>query len=315
MIDNDLYQYKFIKRKGKIRKIVTYKNEGIRKKHEKINDFLNKNLFYSKFSKAYIKGSSIFYNAKAHLYNDIFISLDIEKFFNNIDHNLLKEILYFELNKFEENGIKIGRIECAKIIEMCSVSQKGLPLGLIPSPSLANIYLKEFDNVLYGKLKKMNLSNVIYTRYADDLTISFKNSNEENDYIKNEIIDIVSKLLRRYKLKLNIKKTRYINFEISNHVRITGVNIIKDKDNYRRLSVGRKLKKEFFYKTIACYREYLKDPVSIDVAEIRKIKGMESFILSIEKEGYEGTFSPGMQEVIESFGFRNLSDLIKKLPL
>ena len=39
---------------------------------------------------------------------------------------------------------------------------------------LSNIYLKPFDIQLYNKLKRLKCDNIIYTRYVDDMVISFK---------------------------------------------------------------------------------------------------------------------------------------------
>ncbi|VEF46691.1 RNA-directed DNA polymerase [Bacillus freudenreichii] len=314
MEKDDWYVEKFIKRKNKLRKIVTYNNSDIRNRHTIINNFLNGNLLFSKFSKAYIKGKSIYDNAYAHLYNDYFISLDIEKYFNNIDHNILIETLYYELNKTSEKKMVMNKIECTKLVNLCSTSKKGLPLGLITSPTLSNIYLKEFDNILYGKLKRLGLESIIYTRYADDITISFKYSEEDLNIVQNNIYDIVSSLLKRYKLKLNYSKSRFIDLGKSNHVRITGISIVKDENNYRKLSVGRKSKKELFYRAIDCYRTFLEDPSNVDYLEVLKIKGMESFFLSIEKRGYENFYSKGMQKELKELGFDNLNDLIRSLP-
>ncbi|MDM8365043.1 reverse transcriptase domain-containing protein [Bacillus thuringiensis] len=313
-MQNEWYKEKYIKRKNKVRKIITYNDESVREKHSQINRILNEKLMFSKFSKAYIKGTSIFYNAKSHMYNDIFICIDIKKIFNNIDHKILLQTLYYELNKTEENVIKYGRVELKKLIEVCSISSKGLPLGLITSPALANIYLKEFDNILYGKLKKLQLNNVIYTRYADDLTISFKYI-EDYLSIKDVIINEVSKLLKRYRLEMNDKKERIINLNKSNHVRITGVSIVKNVDNYRQISVGRKVKKELFYKAINAYLTFQENPSRMDFLEMKRIKGMESFILSIEKNGYESCYSVGMMRQLEELNFNNLHDLINSLPI
>ena len=40
--------------------------------------------------------------------------------------------------------------------------------------------MKEFDNIFYGRLKELGQSNIIYTRYADDITVSYKDVNEHN---------------------------------------------------------------------------------------------------------------------------------------
>lgn len=309
---NTSFEVKYIKTKNKIRKIVTYKSEEPQLKalHEKIATFLNANFIPSNFTKAYVKNKSIYHNARAHMYNDVFISLDIKNFFGNIDHKILTNALYYELNKLGTD--KISKLECGKIVAHCSISKKGIPLGFIPSPVLSNIYLKEFDNILYGTLKKTQLKNLIYTRYADDLVISFKNSfNGDLNLQKKTVENIISKvqlLLSRYKLKLNSSKTRKISFEQSNHVKITGVNIIQDTFNQRKLSVGRKVKNDLFHRAINCYAQAKRDKY-----EVLQIRGLESFIFSIEKTGYEQVFSPNMREKIKELGFESLRDLIKNL--
>ncbi|MGG0666999.1 reverse transcriptase domain-containing protein [Lederbergia citrisecunda] len=316
-MNKENFQIKRIRRKGKVREIVIYRSDMIRAKHTNIKNFLEENLVFSKFTKAYTKNSSIYNNAKAHMYNDVFIKIDIEKFFNNIDHKILLNTLYKQLNIDKDNK-EIGKLEVANLINLCSIYKKGLPLGLVTSPILSNIYLKEFDNILYGKLKKMHLKNIIFTRYADDITISFKNTESPNkeyiDELYRCIINLVGKLLKKYKLKINHQKVKLINLDTSNHVRITGVNIIKINGNYRKLSVGRNKIRDLYFDAIELVGKNKSELSNKDYYKIRQIKGMESFILSIEKKGYEFALSQGMRNIIKEFGYNSLSELISKLP-
>ncbi|MBN1061401.1 RNA-directed DNA polymerase [Clostridium botulinum] len=309
---------KHIKTKNKIRKIATYVSEGckLRKEHENILKYLNKNFINSKFAKAYVKNRSIYSNAKVHLYNDCFIMLDVKDFFNSINHKNLIEKLYYEINKpnkkiyyqiDESNRKLISKIECANIISKCSLYNKGIPLGFITSPILSNIYMKDFDGILYGQLKKFKDYNIIYSRYADDMTISFKD-NQDKKEIENEIINITEDLLKRYGLKLNNKKTRSYDLTISNHVKITGINIVKEEDNYRRMTVGKKVKNKLFWDALKCYRDG-----NHDYKCIEGLKGMQSFILSIEKKGYEECYSENMKNIINELGFSSLKELIDSL--
>jgi len=297
----------YIKTKNKVRKIVSYKSDDceLRIYHQKIADFISCNFFDSLFSKAYVKGRSILNNANAHLYNDHFILMDVENFFNSINHNVLMNHLFSELNKAQDNVIT--KQECRDIVSNCSVSKRGIPLGFITSPVLSNIYMKEFDGVLYGKLKKLQLQNVIYTRYADDLCVSFKDC-ADADRMYKSVISLVDDLLRRYYLRLNKKKTRTFNLLVSNHVKITGINITRDGNDYRRLTVGRKIKDDLFWNAIKCY-----DNSNRSLQEIEQIKGMQAFILSIEKVGYEACYSTEMLRIVEKRGYTSLTQLINKL--
>ncbi len=296
---------KYIRTKSKVRKIVTYKEQDgeLRRYHEEVAKFLNKNVKQSVFAKAYTPRSSIYKNARAHMYNDIFLKMDIKNFFPNINHKYLAECMYFEINKNK----KISRKECYDIVGKCSVSDKGLPLGLVSSPVLANLYMKEFDGLLYGQIKKMDLGNPIYTRYADDMVISFRWTPDYEQKIEHLIIE-VKRLLERVHMTLNDKKTAVYNLLLSNHVRITGVSITKDENNYRHISVGRRLKNDIFWRAVGLYEQEAKD-----YAEVERIKGMYSFLMSIEKRGIEDCYSERMKEIIREKGYENLEKMIRDL--
>lgn len=300
----DQLQVKYIKRKNKLRKIVTYVGHNdLRKYHEEVVKYLKKNTRDSIFAKAYVQGSSIYKNADAHIYNDIFIKMDIKDFFQSIHHKYLAECLFFEINK----NTNISRKECYDIVRKCSVGKKGLPLGLVTSPSLANLYMKEFDGILYGKLKHMELKNPIYTRYADDMIISFQSDSYNEEKIEN-ILQLVRALLGRVHLSLNEKKTSVTNLKKSNHVRITGVSITVDQNNYRHISVGRKLKNELFWKAINLYEAQEKNGL-----EIMRLKGLLSFALSVEKKGIDSYYSEQMKDILKKKGFDNIKAMIDAL--
>lgn len=295
---------KYIKTKNKIRKIVTYAEYGeLRKYHEQVVEYLKKNTTNSIFAKAYVPHSSIYKNAKAHMYNDVFVKMDIKNFFPNMNHKYMAECLFFELNK----NTQISRRECYDIVRKCSVGDKGIPLGLVSSPTLANLYMKEFDGLLYGKLKKMELANPIYTRYADDMVISFKSGSNDMEKIEDIKVE-VKRLLEKVHLTLNEKKTKSYTLNQSNHVRITGISITKDENNYRHISVGKKLKNQIFWDAINMHDQEIKD-----YKKIEHLKGLFSFVLSIEKTGIEDSYSENMKALITKRGYDSLKDLIDDL--
>lgn len=292
---------------NKVRKIATYRSIDceLRQKHIKINAFLKRRFIPSIFSKGYVQGRSIYHNAVSHLYNDYFIMLDIHSFFPSICHKQLAERIFYEINLKKDN--QISKVECNQLIDVCSINKRGLPLGFITSPVLSNIYLKSFDGQFYGFLKTLNLENVIYTRYADDLTVSFKyHGTDKNPEMEQMIIDKASALLKKLGLQLNNHKTRSYNLNVSNHIRITGINIVKDGDNYRKLTVGRALKDKLFREALKCYD-------TKDYTNAEQIKGLLSFVLSIEKQGFEECYSEKMKGMVFERGFNSLSELIQSL--
>lgn len=302
MASKDKYIVKYIKTKSKIRKIVTYSSSEEKEYHTFIANKIKSDVKPSIYAKGYVENESIYTNAIAHLYNNYFIKTDIKDFFQNINLNILKKILYEEIKNIASPK------DCERIVNDCSLYKKGIPLGFVTSPLLANIYLKQFDLSLYKKLKKLNCDNIIYTRYADDLMISFKSSENVYDTYC-EIINIIENLLRKLHLKINSKKTKLTDFNKSKQVRITGITIV-EKKGQRRLSVGRNHKRELFYRAI----NYLKnDNINQEDLERKRIKGLMSFYLSIEKTNFDDFLSDNMKKELEKYGCKNMIELINKL--
>lgn len=308
MVNNSGFAIFKLKKNKKIRKIVAYtSNSELKNIHKLINTHLKERVIYSKFTKGYREGISIFDNAKAHMYNDIFIQFDIKNFFPSINHRKLINFLYKEV---KYNGYNISKSQSYEIIKKASQGLQGLPLGFVTSPLLSNIYLKKFDTTLYCRLKRQGLDNVIYTRYADDITISFRCVSDKNDYsdIKIRIEKIVNDLLKRYSLKLNNKKTRLTNLLQSGNVKVTGVYIVNKQENYRRLTVGRRFKKELLWDAIQSL-----DNIESDELFIKQIRGRYSFVLSIEKEGIENMLSPCMRRILNEKNISSVHELFSIL--
>jgi retron-type reverse transcriptase len=105
------------------------------------------------------------------------LKCDIRKFFANIDHRILKEIL--EKHILDKNtlwflGQVINSFSSQKhIYAMAEMCNKGLPLGNLTSQLLVNIYMNEFDQFVKRELKVK-----YYIRYADDFVIFGEDKNE-----------------------------------------------------------------------------------------------------------------------------------------
>ncbi len=100
-------------------------------------------------------------------------------------------------------------------------------------------------------------------------------------------------------------KERVFDIKKGGHVKITGINVTRDENDYRRLSVGRKKKDELYERAI----RYITEEKS-DQEEALKIKGYEAFVLSVEGRYYEQCFSDKMLAVIEMLGYHSLHELI-----
>jgi retron-type reverse transcriptase len=116
------------------------------------------------------------------------LKCDIRKFFANIDHNILKDILAKHIQDKDILNLLSNIID--------SFNQ-GLPLGNLTSQLLVNIYMNEFDQYIKHKLKVK-----YYIRYADDFVILSRN----RKYLENVLILIQDFLNVNLKLQLHPNK-------------------------------------------------------------------------------------------------------------
>lgn len=117
------------------------------------------------------------------------LKCDIKKFFANIDHKILKEVLKRYL--VDNRVLKLF----FTIIDSFNSGEngKGLPLGNLTSQLLVNVYMHEFDMYL-----KQELRVKYYIRYADDFVIL----SDDKDYLTG-LLNSLEKFLNE-KLKLNL---------------------------------------------------------------------------------------------------------------
>ena len=118
------------------------------------------------------------------------LKCDIKKFFANIDHEILINIL----TKYIEDKNILWLL--SQVIDSFNTKDKidtGLPLGNLTSQLFVNIYMNEFDQFMKHKLKVK-----YYIRYADDFVIFSENRNELEN-----LLPKINKFLNK-NLKLNL---------------------------------------------------------------------------------------------------------------
>lgn len=113
---------------------------------------------------------------------------DIRKFFANIDHDILKNILAEYITDTRTMRL---------LNEIINSFDRGLPLGNLTSQLLVNIYMNKFDQFVKHKLKVK-----YYIRYADDFVILSDNK----DYLMGLVGLIDNFLTQELKLTLHPDK-------------------------------------------------------------------------------------------------------------
>jgi len=132
----------------------------------------------------FVLNQSILTNAKPHLNKIAIIKMDIKDFFPSITRKMIYNI-FRKYNKFS--------YEYAYIFSHLVTYKNSLPQGAPTSPFLANICAKGIDykiNKLIEVINKRQKMNIAYTRYADDITISF-DKKFNYDYIVNVVTQII----------------------------------------------------------------------------------------------------------------------------
>jgi len=118
---------------------------------------------------------------------------DIKKFFANVNHNILIEILQSYI--LDKNTMWLLK----QVISSFNPNKQGigLPLGNLTSQLFANVYLNKLDQFVKHKLKVK-----YYIRYADDFVVL----SESRGYLEKQIKPITNFLQNHLQLTLHPKK-------------------------------------------------------------------------------------------------------------
>ncbi len=127
----------------------------------------------------FLAGRSIVTNARAHAGADVIVKIDVRDFFPTLDYRRVKGLLR-----------KAGLVEqtatlCALLATEAprdvvrfrgktlyvATGRRALPQGAPTSPMITNAVCLRLDKRLSGLARKLG---VVYTRYADDLTFSYR---------------------------------------------------------------------------------------------------------------------------------------------
>lgn len=196
-------------------RIVHSPNKKLKAYHAFIELFLlqylpvNRDVVFS-----YRKGFSAYDAVSKHAGSKTFYQTDIEEFFPSLS----ADIVLLALSNNEEAPIESVEEMLPRILDMVTVGDS-LPMGFSTSPTISNTCLFEFDNLLQ---RECEASDMIYTRYADDIIISSRNS----DRVRS-IGEVVSRILERCftgKLKLNSEKTKYTS--VGRKIKMLGMVIL-----------------------------------------------------------------------------------------
>jgi RNA-directed DNA polymerase len=219
------FQFKVSKKSGGFREInapnaeLKYVQKNLTRKFNKlyetpdgVHGFVKGNLLESRH---------IVSNAKLHIGKKWVWNLDIENFFSSITTQMVVNRLMDAPFNFNENK--------AKYISLLIVHQRQLPMGSPCSPVISNLVCENLDAKINQWVANQNKlhpeCNLVYSRYADDITFSTDLPILENQK------EAVYCILNQFGFVVNKKKERIQSHKQSQWV--TGVKI-NEKPNVDR---------------------------------------------------------------------------------
>jgi RNA-directed DNA polymerase len=137
------------------------------------------------------------------------LDCDVRAFFDSVSHDWLVRFLEHRIGdprviRLVRKWLKAGVMEDGS----WAPTESGTPQGSVISPTLANVYLHySFDLWAERWRHREARGNVIYVRYADDITAGFEHEDDAQRFLAG-----LRERLSQFALSLHPEKTRLIEF-------------------------------------------------------------------------------------------------------
>ncbi|NVI83037.1 retron St85 family RNA-directed DNA polymerase [Janthinobacterium sp. BJB401] len=214
-------------------------------------------------AKAYKAGVGLLDNVSPHVNNRFLLKMDFENFFPSITSGDFFDFMVGKGYDYED------------IVVMVSILFKKdraddslrLAIGAPSSPLLSNILLYNFDVALDDYCQTLG---VVYTRYADDLSFSTKNSGVLNG-VEKALGGIIESSCS---ISLKVNRDKTIHSSKKNGRKITGLVIGSDN----KVSIGLE-RKRLLRSQVYRFKKGFLDP-----EQVGSLKGYIAFLQSVEPE-------------------------------
>ena len=187
------------------------------------------------------------------------VDLDIEKYFDTVNHDKLISILRERINDAPtlhliRSFLKAGVMENGLV----SPTEEGVPQGGPLSPVLSNVYLDKLD-------KELEERGLHFARYADDCNI-FVRSEKAADRV---MASVTSWLERKLRLKVSATKTKVVR---PNDSAFLGFTFWKSKEGWKPKPLdARKDKLCKKIKEILCRRRAAAQPLGYVFTKLNQV--------------------------------------------
>ena len=214
------YFQKVIPKKDKTERILNVPNLSLKVVQKWILKEILEKIFVSEQAMAFVPHKNgLRENAERHKKNIFLLEMDITNFFGTITEQQVYTLF-----------CNIGyNTKVAGILANLCTYDNYLPQGAVTSPYIANLVCYHMDARINGYCSR---KDIVYTRYADDLTFS-----SDNRMLLNKIEKFIKYIVTDEGFTINDKKTRYLSNEVKKTV--TGITINDDS-----IHVDKKFKRD-----------------------------------------------------------------------
>lgn len=240
-----------------------------------------------KAAHAYVAKCSTVTAMKVHQKNKSkwFLQIDLKDFFNSCTGEWLKNML------IEVYPFRFIEEEYLDDIIRVSLLRGVLPQGSHLSPLLTNLAMVPIDYTLTEKLHNYKGHHYVYTRYADDITISCKEKFDQN-----EILNIIKEVFKSFNVpfRINNDKTRFGSSAGRNY----HLGLIINKDN--QISVGHEKNQKFRAQVF----NFCTVGDEWEIHDVQKFLGIISYYKAIEPDF--------VKKVLDKYGQKYGIDIERK---
>lgn len=221
---------------------------------------------------AYVQGRSAIDSVKKHQKNESkwFLKTDFSNFFGSTTFEFVCSMFskIYPFCVLNEDANKWNELTTA--LSLCFLNG-GLPQGTPISPMITNIMMVPIDHKIFNELAHRDF---VYTRYADDMTISAK-SNFNPKLVEDIIVSALNEFQAPFQLKPEKERYGSINGKNWN----LGVMLNKNND----ITIGYR-NKERFKAACSNYLTDQKNGTMWDLASLQSFQGQMSYYNKIEPE-------------------------------
>ena len=215
------------------------------------------------------------------------IDLDIEKYFDTVNHDKLISILREKVNDSHtlhliRKFLQAGVMENGVVISSTIGTPQGGPL----SPILSNIYLDKFD-------KELEMRGLHFVRYADDCNIFVRSDVAAERVMKS----VTSWLERKLFLKVSATKTKIVRPNNSNFL---GFTFWKNNNEWKcKPGNDRKIKLYDKVKKVLKRKHAVSTPLAITFTKLNQIiRGWINYFRIGSMKGFIDTFGQWLRHKI-----------------